>query len=137
MFGSNPKTTPSAVPSPSASSPARGEESSPHRAGNLLSSGVSIKGEVTFRTELVIDGEVEGSIKSSGTLTVGEHARIRGEIRAKNVTVHGTVEGNVFASDRCSLQAGATLRGDIEAPRLAVDETAAFFGSARISTKGG
>ena len=134
MFGSNPKTAPAAVPP--AHSPARPEESGPTGTGNLLSSGVSIKGEVTFRTELVIDGEVEGSIKSSGTLTVGEHARIRGEIRAKSITIRGTVEGNIFASDRCSLQAGATLHGDIEAPRLAVDESAAFFGSAKISTKG-
>jgi cytoskeletal protein CcmA (bactofilin family) len=101
----------------------------------LLSSGVSIKGDVIFRTELVIDGEVEGSITSTGTLTVGEHGRIRGEIRAGSVTVQGTVEGNVFASERCALEAGATLRGDIEAPRLAVDENATFLGSAKISAK--
>ncbi len=107
----------------------------PVRTGAVLSSGVSIKGDVTFRTELVIDGEVEGTIKSTGTLTVGQHATIRGEIRAGSVTVQGTVEGNVFASDRCALEAGATLRGDIEAPRLAVDENATFLGSAKISSK--
>jgi cytoskeletal protein CcmA (bactofilin family) len=103
----------------------------------LLSSGVSIKGDVTFRTELVIDGKVEGTIKSTGILTVGQHARILGEIRAGSVTVQGTVEGNVFASDRCALAAGATLRGDIEAPRLAVDENATFLGNAKISAKRG
>lgn len=107
----------------------------PARAGAVLSSGVSIKGDVTFRTELVIDGKVDGTITSKGTLTVGQHARIRGEIRAGSVTVQGTVEGNVFASERCALEAGATLRGDIEAPRLAVDENATFLGSAKISTK--
>ena len=103
----------------------------------MLSSGVSIVGDVTFKTELVIDGEVEGSITSTGTLTVGEHARIRGEIRAGSVTVQGTVEGNVFATERCGLEAGATVRGDIEAPRLAVDEEATFLGSAKISGKRG
>jgi cytoskeletal protein CcmA (bactofilin family) len=103
----------------------------------VLSSGVSIKGDVIFRTELVIDGEVEGSISSSGTLTIGEHGRIRGEIKAGTVTVRGTVEGNVSALDRCALEAGSTLHGDIEAPRLAVDENAAFFGSAKISAKRG
>jgi cytoskeletal protein CcmA (bactofilin family) len=101
----------------------------------VLSSGVSIKGDVTFRTELLIDGQVDGAIKSEGKLTIGQHARIRGEIRAGTVTVQGTVEGNVYASDRCSLESGATLRGDIEAPRLAVDENATFTGSAKISTK--
>src|SRR5437762_9012086 len=35
-----------------------------------LSSGVSIKGTVTFRSELTIDGEVEGTIQSFGRLTL-------------------------------------------------------------------
>jgi cytoskeletal protein CcmA (bactofilin family) len=100
-----------------------------------LSSGVSIKGSVKFRTELVIDGQVEGSIDSVGRLTVGKNARIKGEIRTRSVTVLGTVEGNVTAGERCELRQGCTLRGDIEAPRLVVDQDATFIGSAKISTQ--
>ncbi|HEY4284007.1 MAG TPA: polymer-forming cytoskeletal protein [Chthoniobacterales bacterium] len=141
MFGSTPKTAPTPTAPAPAPSPARTEvparPSAPARAANVLSAGVSITGDVTFQSELVIDGEVEGSIKSSGVLIVGEHGRIRGEVRAGTVTIRGTVEGNVFASDRCALEAGATLHGDIEAPRFAVDENAEFFGSAKISTKRG
>ena len=139
MFGSNKKVDPP-IPQPSpAPAPTRTESPdgipAPVRTGGLLSSGVSIKGAVTFRTELMIDGEVEGSINSTGTLILGQHGRIYGEIRAGSVIVQGTVEGNVFASDRCALEASATLRGDIEAPRLAVDENATFLGSAKISPK--
>ncbi len=103
--------------------------------GGILSSGVSIKGSVTFRTELLIDGEVEGEINSSGRLTIGKNARIRGEVRARLVIVDGTVDGNVIAAERCQLRSGCTLRGDIEAPRLVVDEEATFLGSAKISTR--
>lgn len=103
-------------------------------AGGILSRGVSIKGSVKFRDALLIDGEVEGEIDSTGTLTVGENAEIRGEIRARSVKVRGTVKGNVVASERCELQGGCTLRGDIEAPRLVVDENATFLGSAKIAT---
>jgi cytoskeletal protein CcmA (bactofilin family) len=104
----------------------------PTPSGALLSRGVSIKGLVKFLNELRIDGEVEGTIDSTGTLTLGEHAFIRGEIRTKSVKVRGTVEGNVFVTERCELQAGCTLRGDIEAPRLMVDENATFVGSAKV-----
>jgi cytoskeletal protein CcmA (bactofilin family) len=100
--------------------------------GALLSRGVSIKGLVKFLNKMRIDGEVEGTIDSTGTLTVGEHAVIRGEIKTKSVKVQGTVEGNVFVTDRCELQAGSTLRGDIEAPRLMVDENVTFVGSAKV-----
>jgi cytoskeletal protein CcmA (bactofilin family) len=100
----------------------------------LLSRGVSIKGTVKFRNELLIDGEVEGTINSTGTLTIGEHASIRGEVRAKSVKVRGRVDGNIFATERCELQAGCTLHGDIEAPRFVVDENATFLGSAKVGT---
>ena len=106
----------------------------PTQSGALLSRGVSIKGSVKFLNELLIDGEVEGTIDSTGTLTLGEHARIRGEIRTKSVKVLGTVEGNIFVTELCELQAGCTLRGDIEAPRLMVDENATFLGSAKVAT---
>jgi cytoskeletal protein CcmA (bactofilin family) len=106
----------------------------PTQSGALLSKGVSIKGSVKFLNGLCIDGEVEGTIDSHGTLLIGEHARIRGEIRTKSVNVRGKVEGNIFVTERCELQAGCTLRGDVEAPRPMVDENATFLGSATVGT---
>jgi cytoskeletal protein CcmA (bactofilin family) len=106
----------------------------PTPSGALLSRGVSIKGSVKFLNELLIDGEVEGTIDSTGALTIGEHARIRGEVRTKSVKVRGTVEGNIFVTERCELREGCTLRGDIEAPLLVVDESATFLGSAKVGT---
>src|SRR2546430_1162401 len=106
----------------------------PTQSGALLSRGVSIKGSVRFLNELLIDGEVEGTINSTGTLTIGEHARIRGEIRTKSVKLRGTVEGNIFVTERCELQAGCTLLGDIETPRLMVDENVTFRGDAKVGT---
>jgi cytoskeletal protein CcmA (bactofilin family) len=104
----------------------------PTQSGARLSRGVSIKGSVKFRNELLIDGEVEGTIDSTGTLTIGEHARIRGEIRTKSLKVQGTVESNIFVTECCELQAGCTLRGDIESPRLVVNENATFLGTAKV-----
>jgi cytoskeletal protein CcmA (bactofilin family) len=138
MFGSSSRNEPAtpATPSPAAGRMERtGDRSTTSPAGNILSSGVSIEGNVTFRTELVIDGEIKGNVTSSGSLTVGEHAHIFGDINVGSVTVKGTVQGNINASERCTLAAGATLHGDIAAPRLAVDENAAFSGSCKITAK--
>jgi len=77
---------------------------------------------------------MEGTIVSTGTLTIGEQARVRGEIRTKSVNVRGTVEGNIFVTERCELQANCTVHGDIEAPRLVVNENATFVGSAKVGT---
>jgi len=119
---------PSAVPGPS------NRTVMPTLSGARLSQGVSIKGSVKLVNPLLIDGEVEGTIDSNGTLTLGEHALIRGEIRTKSVKVRGTVEGSIFVTELCELQAGCTLRGNIEAPRLMVEENAIFCGSAKVGT---
>ena len=108
--------------------------SMPTQSGALLSRGVLIKGSVKFLNELLIDGEVEGTIDSTGTLTIGEHGRMRGEIRTKSVKVRGTVEGDIFVTESCELEAGCTLRGDIAAPRLVVNENVTFLGNAKVGT---
>ncbi|MBA3272500.1 MAG: polymer-forming cytoskeletal protein [Chthoniobacterales bacterium] len=131
MFTSPQKTDPT-IPRPTSSNGTSGGST---RSGGVLSSGVSIVGSVKFSSELVIDGEVEGTIDSGGKLIVGKNAHITGEIRTGSVTVYGTVDGNVTAVERCELHSGCTLRGDIEAPRLVVDEEATFFGSAKIATR--
>ena len=137
MFSPTPKADPPVlpqVPRPSTPTPPATAAAAAQAQSGILSSGVSIKGSVKFSTELIIDGEVEGSITSSGRLTVGKNARIRGEISTRSVVVHGTVDGNITAAERCELHSGCTLRGDIEAPRLVVDEDATFLGSAKIAT---
>ena len=133
MFSTR-KTEPQPYSSPPAPTQPNGAPATA-KSGGLLSRGVSIKGTVKFRDELLIDGQVEGTIDSTGTLTIGEHASIKGEIRTKSVKVRGTVEGDIFATERCELQAGCTLQGDIEAPRLVVDENATFLGSAKVTPK--
>jgi cytoskeletal protein CcmA (bactofilin family) len=100
-----------------------------------LSSGVSIKGIVKCRSELLIDGEVEGTIQSLGRLTVGRNGHVRGDIQTRSVTVHGTVDGNLSVGEKCELRSGCTLRGDIETPRLVVEEDVNFTGNAAIATR--
>jgi cytoskeletal protein CcmA (bactofilin family) len=140
MFSGSRKAEPVTpmAPTPAPPAPLKPESSNGAaelpRSGGILSSGVSIKGSVKFQKELLIDGEVEGKIDSNGRLTIGEHAKIIGEIRTKSVIVDGTVDGNITAGERCELRSGCTVRGDIESPRLVVDEAATFIGSAKIAT---
>jgi cytoskeletal protein CcmA (bactofilin family) len=134
MFSTR-KSEPAATPAPARETQSTNGASVSSGGGGLLSRGVSIKGTVKFSNELLIDGEVEGEIDSSGNLTIGEHASIKGQVRSKSIKVRGTVEGDIFATERCELQAGCTLKGDIEAPRLVVDENATFLGSAKVTPK--
>ena len=142
MFSSSRKVEPAMpmtatppAPPPAKTEPTPNGAQEISRSGGTLSSGVSIKGSVSFQKELTLDCEVEGQINSQGRLTVGKQAKIQGDIKTRSVIVDGTVNGNITAGERCELRAGCTVNGDIEAPRLVVDEAASFIGSAKIATQ--
>ena len=107
--------------------------SEPLTGKNLLSADVEIKGSIKFQNDLTIDGKVEGEITSTGTLTIGENAEIRGEIKTKSVTVLGKVHGNITVEERCELKARAALHGDLKAARLVVEEGATFVGKSEVT----
>ena len=103
------------------------------KAGTCILSGdVEIEGSITFQKELFIDGKVQGQVNSDGVLTIGENAKIRGEIQTISVTVHGKVHGNIKA-ERCELKSNCTLEGDLKAARLIIEEGATFIGTSQIS----
>ena len=101
---------------------------------NILSSDVEIKGSLKFQNELTIDGKIEGEITSSGVLTVGENAEIKGEIKTKSVTVLGKVHGNITVGERCELKSRCTLQGDLKAARLVIEEGATFIGKSEVTS---
>lgn len=98
----------------------------------MLSSDVEIKGHVRFTNDLVVDGKIEGEIDSDGSLTVGENARVRAEIRTRSVVIYGKVHGNIIVSDRVEIKANAELVGDIKAATLSIEAGAIFVGKSTV-----
>ncbi len=125
-------------PQPPASQPAgqpAPRPSSPSPSGrNVLSSDVEIKGSIKFSNDLVVDGKIEGNVISDGSLTVGENARIRAEIKTRSVVVYGKVHGNIEVTDKVELKANAELVGDIKAASLSVEPGAIFVGKSTVGT---
>ena len=100
---------------------------------NSLGSDVEIKGTLRFQHEMSIDGKIEGEIFSQGMLIVGENGEIKGEIKAKSVSIYGKVFGNITVQERCELKSRAHLIGDLKAPRLMIEEGATFVGRSEVT----
>jgi cytoskeletal protein CcmA (bactofilin family) len=102
-------------------------------AETFLSDDVEIKGSITYRDRLVIDGKVEGEIHSSGMLTIGKNAEIRAVIKTKDIIVFGSIHGAIAASGRCELKSSCVIQGDLKAARLIIEEGATFIGTSEVS----
>ena len=95
---------------------------------NVLAQGIEIIGTIKFSNPLRSDGKVEGEIVSEkGTVTIGENARIKGDVRAGEVKMFGKVEGSIH-SERCELKANSELKGDITTKSLKMEEGALLDG---------
>jgi len=124
-----PATTPSASLRPS--EPVRSDARSSEIA--TIGKSVVVKGELSGSEDLVVDGEVEGSIALRGqSLTIGPNGRVRANIEARNVILHGRVDGDIHASDRVELRKSASLSGDITTARISIEDGAFFKGTIDI-----
>jgi len=123
---------------PVATAPSRPAE--PMRSDSLRSNEIAtigksviVKGELSGSEDLIVDGEVEGSITLRGqSLTIGPNGRVRANIEARNVIVHGRVDGDIHASERVELRKSASLSGDITTARISIEDGAFFKGGIDI-----
>lgn len=101
---------------------------------NVLAQGIEIEGTIKFSNDMIIDGKVDGEIESqSGTVTIGENAKIKGDVKAGEVKMYGQVEGTI-TSERCELMEKSRLKGDIKTKKLTMQEGALLDG--RMQTGG-
>jgi cytoskeletal protein CcmA (bactofilin family) len=95
---------------------------------STLGATLRFKGDLVADEDLVIQGQIEGSVLHTRSLTIGSQGRVRGDIRARRIIVEGSVEGNLYALERASLRTGAAVRGDIFAAEIVIDEGACLNG---------
>lgn len=95
----------------------------------FLARGFEFKGILTFEGTVRIDGTVAGEIRSNGTIILGEHAVVEGDVSAGTIVNGGTVTGNVMATERVHLLPTAVLRGGVMAPIVQMEEGVRFHGT--------
>ncbi len=95
---------------------------------------VVIRGEVKGSEDLIVDGQVEGTVSlAENRLTIGPNANVKADLSAKDVLILGHVQGNIVATGRVELRAGCMVEGDVKAMRLAVEDNAVFRGRVDLS----
>ena len=102
----------------------------PSEGATVIGRSMKINGEVSGAGELLVDGEVDGTILLSSTrLTVRAEGRVHASVTAQDVIVLGRVEGEIRASGRVDLRDGSEVLGNIYSTRLSIEEGATLRGS--------
>ncbi|HAO81371.1 MAG TPA: cell shape determination protein CcmA [Candidatus Veblenbacteria bacterium] len=102
-------------------------------AETLIGPSVHVKGDFKSQGNVQIEGQVTGTIQTSGNLRIGEQAKINANINAANAFVAGVIKGNVLVTERLELSAKAKIDGDINTKILVIAEGAQLNGRCQMS----
>jgi len=102
---------------------------------SFVQQGVTLKGILTVKGVVLVEGHVEGEVFAEDHLIVGESGTIHGNIEAGHLTNRGTIQGNVTAGNKVVLTDKSHLEGDITAFQLVTEEGASFDGRCKMLTK--
>ena len=99
---------------------------------SILGPTLRFKGELSAGEDLVIHGQVEGTIGPAPKVTIGAEAHVKAGVHADVIIVEGRVEGDLHAQVSIAVQPRANVRGNLEAPVIQIAEGATFNGGIKM-----
>lgn len=102
----------------------------------VIGPSVKVKGDFNGQGNIIVEGVVEGNLKTNGNLEVGEKAKLMANVEAKEAKIGGEVRGNVKVKGFLEITATARIFGDIEAASLSFERGAAFNGKCAMNIVG-
>lgn len=106
-----------------------------HKKESVLGPTLKFKGDLTASEDLLIQGRVEGSIKHTSNLTIGEEGKVKANIEAEFICVEGQVSGDLQGSKSVVIKDTANIEGNIYSPTVSLLEGSTFNGKIDMSGK--
>lgn len=106
----------------------------PASRGTVMGEKTRYVGKIDTQEALLIHGAVDGEIKSSGEVEVGESGVVQATITARSIIISGRVTGDCTAVDRLEIRASGKLSGSIKAARIAIADGGEFKGTSQMTS---
>ena len=104
-----------------------------NRKASVLGPTLKFKGDLTASEDLLIQGKIEGSIKHTSNLTIGEEGKVKANIQAEFICVEGQVNGDLQGSKSVVVKDTANIEGNIYSPTVSLLEGSTFNGKIDMS----
>jgi cytoskeletal protein CcmA (bactofilin family) len=98
----------------------------------FLEKGARLEGRLECTGTFRIDSTIKGTLVSDGTLILGKHAMVEGEITGNRVVIGGRFTGTIEAKAGVEIQADAIVAGEIHTPCLVIEPGAVFDGQCHM-----
>lgn len=104
--------------------------------GAAIGASIRIRGDVTGDENLIIQGQVEGTIKVQGhNVTISKTGKVRANIEANQIIVEGELQGDMIGDEKVVIRESGNVHGNIVAPRVTLEDGALFKGSIEMEPR--
>lgn len=93
-----------------------------------LLEGTKVKGKIETKSDIRIDGFVDGEIICDGKLILGNKGSLQVNLETTEVTIDGTYKGDVKASRQLTVGERGIVDGNINTPSLIIKQGAKVNG---------
>ncbi|HPT08433.1 MAG TPA: polymer-forming cytoskeletal protein [bacterium] len=104
-------------------------------AETIIGESVQVKGHFESNGNIIINGSLEGDIKTKGAILVGEKSKINANIEAEEMVIKGEINGNLKINGYLSIKELAKIIGDIECVQISIEKGAEINGQVTITNK--
>lgn len=111
------------------------EKTTSNGGGNgttLISSGTTIKGDISSNSDLRIDGTIIGNINSNAKIVIGGSGVVEGDINGNHADIVGKTSGTIKVKELLQLRGECVVNGNIYAGKLQIEPTATFNGQCHM-----
>lgn len=99
----------------------------------MIGPQAQVVGEISGDEDVLIEGRLEGKIRTDRKVTIGGTGDVVGDVLARSVVVAGKVDGQIVAQERAELLASAEVKGSVQAPKVVIAEGARLEGSVAMT----
>jgi len=101
----------------------------------IIGPSIRVKGNFNGHGNIVVEGILEGSLKTNGDVFIGDKAQLTASVEAKEVHVSGRVDGNIKVKKHLEVANTAKITGDIECASLAIAQGAILNGKCAMTVE--
>jgi cytoskeletal protein CcmA (bactofilin family) len=94
----------------------------------IVGEGIQMKGEITACDRLIVEGQVEVTLKATRMLEIKPSGHFTGSCEVEEAEVSGVYEGNLTVRGRLTVHAGGRVTGDINYGEIELERGAQITG---------
>lgn len=106
-----------------------------NEAETIIGESVHVKGNFESSGNIIINGMLEGEVKTASAILIGEKAKIEANIEAEEMMVRGFISGNIKIRGYLAIGDSAKIIGNIECAQISIEKGAEINGSVSINNK--